>query len=55
MQTFCKKYNLTVKDIQNNEELEERFKQWLYNEASSEDYSVENVSEEEDAAPNPDD
>ena len=29
MQTFCKKYNLTVKDIQNNEELEERFKQYL--------------------------
>ena len=27
MQSFCKKYNLTIKDIQNNEELEERFKQ----------------------------
>ena len=55
MQTFCKKYNLTVKDIQNNEELEERLKQWTYNDARSEDYSVENISEEEDALPNPDD
>ena len=27
----------------------------LYNDARSEDYSVENISEEEDALPNPDD
>ena len=30
MQEFCKKYNLTIKDIQNNEELENKFKEYLY-------------------------
>ena len=30
MQSFCKKYNLTIRDIQDNEELEERFREWLY-------------------------
>ena len=30
MQEFCKKYNLTIKDIQDNEELETKFREYLY-------------------------
>ena len=42
MQEFCKKYNLTIKDIQDNEELENKFKEYLY------DFDTKKGPEEDD-------
>ena len=55
MQSFCKKYNLTIKDIQNNEELQERIKH-IFIHLTIEGYdSVENISDDDEPLPNPDD
>jgi hypothetical protein len=45
MQSFCKKYNLKIKDIQDNEELQDRLKTWLY---TPDDRGIDSIGDDDE-------